>query len=164
MQKKIKPILDKYKQPANCSTILAVKVNSEIWSQLQPHQRKGDLILANMQQTLRKIAFANLQTAQALLLVDTAAKVDELSKTKPLLAKCVDSVTLLGHINQGISSLRRAKIKPVLKEEYATICANDGESSSFLFGDDLPKKLRDAKETSIVSSASITAPVIYTRK
>ena len=114
-----------------------------------------------MQQTLRKIAFANLQTAQALLLVDTAAKVDELSKTKPLLAKCVDSVTLLGHINQGISSLRRAKIKPVLKEEYATICANDGESSSFLF---LPKKLRDAKETSIVSSASITAPVIYTRK
>ena len=147
---KLKPILDKYKQPANCSAISAVKVNSEIWSQLQPHQRKGDLILANMQQTLRKIAFANLQTAEALLLADTAAKADE-SKTKPLQVNCVDSVALLGHINLGISSLRRAKIKPVLKEEYATICANDGESNSFLF---LPKKLRDAKETSKLSQVS----------
>ena len=96
--RKLKPILDIYKQPANCSAISAVKVNSDIWSQLQLHQRKGDLILANMQQTLRKIAFANLQTAEALLLADTAAKVDE-SKTKPLLANCVDSVVLLGHIN-----------------------------------------------------------------
>ena len=51
----------------NCKDLKAVKVNTEIWSQLSATKRKTDLQLANMQQLTRKIAFANLQTTNWLL-------------------------------------------------------------------------------------------------
>ena len=31
---KLKPILDKYKKPENCSALIPTRVNPEIWSQL----------------------------------------------------------------------------------------------------------------------------------
>ena len=63
----VKGLGEKYKRPANCTDLKAVKVNKEIWSQLSAKQRKMDLQLANMQQLTRKIAFANLQTTNWLL-------------------------------------------------------------------------------------------------
>ena len=45
---KLKPILDKYKNLANCTNISAIKVNPEIWAQTKPYQKTGDLALANM--------------------------------------------------------------------------------------------------------------------
>ena len=95
-----------------------------------------------MQQSLRKIIFANLQTANSLLTMKTEGKMEE-SQTKPLFTNCVDSVALLGHLHNGLSTLRRSKIRPFLKEEYSTPCSNVEGSSPILFGDDLPKKLRD---------------------
>ncbi len=154
---KLRPVLDKYKQPANCSNISAITVNPEIWAQMKPYKKTGDLTLANMQQTLRKIAFANLQTANSLLALKTEGKVEE-SQTKPLLTNCVDSVALIGHLHNGLSTLRRSKIRPFLKSDYSTLCSNVEASSPLLFGDDLPKKLREAKETSRLSQVSSSAP------
>jgi hypothetical protein len=89
------------------------------------------LTLANMQQSL---IFANLQTANSLLTMKTEGKMEE-SQTKPLFTNCVDSVALLGHLHNGLSTLRRSKIRPFLKEEYSTPCSNVEGSSPILFGD-----------------------------
>ena len=64
---KMKTFVDKYKAPENCTGIKGSKVNTEIWSQLNNKKRSADLNLSNMQQTIRKIIFANLQTTNALL-------------------------------------------------------------------------------------------------
>ena len=49
-QDKLKPLLAKYKQPANCTNFIAITVNPEICSQMKTHNKSGDLTLANMQQ------------------------------------------------------------------------------------------------------------------
>ena len=99
---------------------------------------------------MRKVASANLQTAYALLIKKTSGRSDE-AQIKALLTNCVDSVALLGHIHNGISTMRRSRIRSFLKAQYATICNSDEVHSPLLFGDELAKRLRDAKETSKLS-------------
>ena len=55
---KIKNFSDKYKQPQNCPDIKSIKVNPEIWSQLNAKKKKTDLKISNLQQVIRKITFA----------------------------------------------------------------------------------------------------------
>ena len=57
---KIKSFSDKHKQPQNCSDIKGIKV--KIWSQLNSKKKKTDLKISNLQQIMRKITFATLQT------------------------------------------------------------------------------------------------------
>ena len=59
---KIKSLVDKYKQPQNCSDIKTIKVNPEIWNQMSSTKRETDLKISNLQQIIRKITFATLQT------------------------------------------------------------------------------------------------------
>lgn len=64
---------------------------------------------------------------------------------------------MLSDVHTQLSQLRREQIKPALKSEYNTICSADIPiDSEYLFGDDLAKQLRDAKEASKVSKALYT--------
>ena len=66
----------------------------------------------------------------------------------------VDVVALLGHVNTQLAQFRRKQIKPALKQEYSTICSAEVPlTSQYLFGDELTKQLRDAKESSKISQA-----------
>ena len=65
---KVKLIQDKYRRPASCPTVCSLTVNDpEIWAQLQHYQRRVDLTVANIQQTVRKAALLSLKTANALV-------------------------------------------------------------------------------------------------
>ena len=143
---KIKSLADKYKQPENCSDIKAIRVNPEIWSQMNAKKRKTDLKISNLQQIIRKITFATLQTTNMLINNYSA------SDNNKVMAQQVDTIAVLGHLNTQLAQLRRDEIKPSLKAEYSTICSAEVPiSSQFLFGDDLAKQLRDAKEASKIS-------------
>lgn len=142
---KIKSLLEEHKCPQNCTDMKAVRVNTEIWSQLDGHKRKTDLNYANMQQLIRKTAFASLNMSDMFL----SGKVDDTKMSK----LSINILAMLGHIHNQVSQVRRDNIKPVLKHEYKAICASSDElsSSQYLFGDDLAKKLRDAKDASKIS-------------
>ena len=121
------------------------KVNPEIWSQLNSRKRKTDLLLSKIQQIIRKITFASLQTSN--ILVQNPGP-----SNSQMIMHSVDSIAMLGHLNAQISQFRRDQIRPVLKPEYSTICSADIlPNSQYLFGDDLAKNLRDAKEFSKIS-------------
>ena len=64
---KIKSFSDKYKQLQNCSGIKGIKVNPEIWSKSNAKKNKSDLRISNLQQVIRKITFATLQTTNVLI-------------------------------------------------------------------------------------------------
>ncbi len=149
---KLALIQEKYKRPANCPTVCSMTVNPEIWSKLPHYQQRADLNVSKIQESVRKAGLIALQTAHSL----TNTKSDELD-VKQLLTQQVDSIALLGHISHELPCLRRYKIKSVLKPEYAPICVDDGTQSKFLFGDDLPKRLKDAKEASNVGLAVNTS-------
>lgn len=66
----------------------------------------------------------------------------------------VDVVALLGHVNTQQAQFRREQSKPALKQEYSTICrAEVPLTSRYLFGDELAKQLRDARESSKISQS-----------
>ena len=109
---KVKLIQDKYRRPASCPTVCSLTVNDpEIWAQLQHYQRRVDLTVANIQQTVRKAALLSLKTASALV------NTKELD-VKQLLTKSADSIALLGHVSYELSGLRREKIKASLKPDW----------------------------------------------
>ncbi len=144
---RVKAQLSKYKRPENCGDITKVCVNPEIWTQLSFQKKKTDLQLSNFQQIARKPLFVNIQMTNTLM---AGQQVD----TKSVLVQTVDSIALLGHMNHNLSQLRRVKIRPALKSEYVSICSSsaDHEDSKYLFGDDLPKRLQDAKESSRIGN------------
>jgi hypothetical protein len=108
-------------------------------------KRKTDLQLSNLQETVRRVATAILQTADELL----PQNKDDVAKN--LAARSIDSVAMLGHMSHMISQLRREQIRPALKQEYASICTADHTNTPLLFGYDLVKQLKEAKETSSIT-------------
>ena len=148
---KIKSFVDKYKQPQNCPDIKGIKVNPEIWSQLNTKKRKTDLKLSNLQQIIRKVTFATLQTTN--MLIHNSSD----PQNNKIMAQQVDTIAMLGHVNTQLAQLRRDEIRPSLKAEYSTICSAEVPiSSQNLFGDGLAKQLRDAKEASKISYSFAT--------
>ena len=145
---KLKSISDKYQRPANCTSMTGIKCNPEIWSQLSSTKKRTDLQLHNIQQIVLKSAVATLQTTNALA---TSKSDDDYSQ---LLSQSVDTVALLAHAHSQLSQVRRDQIKPILKQEYSTICSAEIQpDSKWLFGSDLAKALKDAKEASTISSS-----------
>lgn len=145
---KLKNLLDKYKRPENCEDIKATKVNPEIWNQLSANKRKVDLQLSNMQQVVREVTFATLQTTNVLL------QNASISLSSNLIMQSVDVVALLGHVNTQLAQFQREQIKPALKQEYSTICSAEVPlMSQYLFGDELAKQLQDARESSKISQS-----------
>ena len=140
---KMTSILGKHPQPENCEDMVIKRVNPEIWAPLNAAKRKADLRLANMQQALQKATFSIVTSCDKLLAVKSKIE------TKEMITESVDAIALVGHVVSEISSIRREQLRPSIKSEYQTICSNDvPQSSKLLFGDDLAKQIRDAKETS----------------
>ena len=98
--------------------------------------------LSNTHQILQRVAFITLQMADCLL----NQKDPELDKTS-LVSNAVDSIALLGHVANDIATFRREQIKPALREEYRQLCSADIAPGEWLFSEDLPKRLREIKET-----------------
>ena len=103
-----------------------------------------------MQQCLHKVATATTQVANSLL----QAKEDNIKPDfNTLISNAVESISLLGHVNFDLLNLCREQIRPVLKSEFAALCSTDITPGPWLFGDDLARRLYEAKETSKISEA-----------
>ena len=140
---KLKALLAKHARPENCPDITMVRVNPEIWDQMNNFRRKADLRVGNIQQALQKATFGMLKVCDKL--VDQQPSTD-----KETLAANIDAIVLLGHAVGELSRLRREQIKPALKAEFHSLCSQANESTSrsdLLFGADLAKQVRDAKDT-----------------
>ena len=145
---KLKRLLEKYKRPENCVDIKGTKINPDIWNQLKPSKRKIDLQLSNMQQVVRKVTFATPQTTNVLLQKASG------SANSKLITQSGDVISLLDHVNTQLAQFRREQIKPALKQEYSAICSAEVPlTSQYLFGDELAKQLRDARESCKISQS-----------
>lgn len=121
---KIKSFTDKYKQPQNCSDIKGIKVNPEIWSQLNAKKRKTDLKISNLQQVICKITFATLPATNVLIQNSSGLE------NNKIIAQQVDTIAMLGHVNTQLARVRIEEIKPSLKTEYSAICSSEVSISS----------------------------------
>ncbi|EDO40134.1 predicted protein [Nematostella vectensis] len=158
---RLKPLLTKHAKPQNCHEITVPRVNSEIWAKMPGFKRKADIKVANVQQTLQKATFSILQCCDSLL------KQTKKADTTDNLSKAIDAIRLVGHATAELSHVRREQIKPVLNKEFASLCAKPGpdqDKCSLLFGEDLAKQIRDAKEMNSISKSLGTRPEFKQRK
>ena len=105
--------------------------------------------MGNLQQTLQKATFGIFNSCHQLV-SDQGANVG-----KEILEAAVNAIALLGHAASELSQLRREQIKPALKREFYSLCTAANESSTrspLLFGTDLAKRIRDAKDANNIGN------------
>ena len=60
----------------------------------------------------------------------------------------MESIMLLGHVNFSMNNMRKDRIKKSLQKDLLSLSEADNPPTTLLLGDDLPKKIREAKESS----------------
>ena len=94
-----------------------------------------------MQKNIQKAAVALVRVTDGLLQANC--------NIKETIKRNLDAISLLGHVSQDFSSLRRQKLKPALHPKCAGLC--DLEQ---LFGEDISKSLVKAKDLRFTQTVS----------
>eukprot|EP00794_Sanderia_malayensis_P020745 gene20745-22774_t len=145
---KLKKIFNKHKRPANCNDAKPIKVNPSIWRKMGQDKKHIDLKISNLQQTLQKIYFINVQVANTIL---NAKQGQFPVDIKNSLGNMIDSLALLGHTAHGCSDLRRDLIKNTVKGQLLYLGSEEKSDQNLLFGKDLAKRLKDLNESQQLS-------------
>ncbi|XP_044177125.1 uncharacterized protein LOC122959705 [Acropora millepora] len=146
-EEKLKEKLNKYSRPQNCENLVGAKVNPEIWSKIRPETRSRDLKMQKIQNTILKAITPLAELSDSLLNLKSKNDVFDTAKA---VRQILDSVALLTHANCDIIQRRRELIRPDLNMLYQQICAEHVSFTGFLFGDDLPQKIKDINMTNRV--------------
>ena len=72
---------------------------------------------------------------------------------KDSILKCADAAVFLREINQDILNLRREKIAPELNQNYKQLTFKTEDYPKLLFGDGLPKTIKDISKTNKVGQS-----------
>ena len=139
-----------YKRAKNCSSVKVPKVNTEIWRTLQRVQKTKDIRMANLQKTLLKSVNALAEVSNDLL----KNRKSQDTNSNQTLVKLTDAIALIGHAAHELTIKRRDQMRPAMKREYASLCSDNSPASDLLFGDDLGKKLKEAKQAHYMTNQS----------
>ena len=116
--------------PENCMKLSVPLTNKEISNQLNNFQKKLGLRIISMQKNIHKAAVALVRV------------IDGLSQAnyniKESIKRNLGAISLLGHVSQDLSSLRRKTLKPALHPKCAAL---GGLEYKKLFGEDTRKSL-----------------------
>ena len=146
-RRKLKEKLNKYSRTQNCENLVGAKVNPEIWSKMRPETRSRDLKMQKIQNTILKGITPLAELSDSLLNLKSKNDVFDTAKA---VRQILDSVALLTHANCDIIQCRQELIRPDLNKLYQQICAEHVSFTGFLFGDDLPQKIKDINMTNRV--------------
>ena len=145
-----KLIQEKYKTPANCSNIAVPLVNEVIYRNLNAYTRRHDHELADTQRDLISVTNVLTLISQAILEAD---KKSTMINSKDIIKMCFDGITMLGTAHAKLNNRRKQAISPALDPEIKDVCSARHTVTDYLFGDDLPKAIKDAKEVSRLSKS-----------
>eukprot|EP00105_Crassostrea_gigas_P034950 XP_019919098.1 PREDICTED: uncharacterized protein LOC109617440 [Crassostrea gigas] len=132
-------------RPENCPALVTVKTNQMVWDFLSPMTKSSDKKMQNIQTSLVKGACALTKLTYLLGKCDNPEILD-------LLGNAMESLALLGHANRQLCMLRRELMKPDMKGEYTHLCSHNLKYTDYLFGDDVPKTVKDITDCSKISN------------
>lgn len=147
---KAKEKLEKYNRPENCENLVNTKVNPEIWSKMRPHTRSRDLKMQKLELTLLKSMIPISKLCDKLLSLKGSPRPLSGEEVGELLQQGLDALTLTGHSVNELNLKRRELIKPDLNDQYKQLCGSQTAVTKLLFGDDLPKSVKEITETNKV--------------
>lgn len=147
-ESKMKELEAKYHTPENCTSLGVPKVNSELWHDLPRTSKTKDLALQEVQRGI-------VEAVQPMLTVLEDAMAAQKSKAKidpaTIVSKLADCVTFLCHASYKTSMTRRENLKDVINIHYRSVCGQNTPLGKCLFGDELPKHIKDIAEVNKLS-------------
>ena len=133
--------------PKNCERLAETRVNLPIWNNLSEKARSADIKLQKVQKSLVKGATAVVGVVNNLITVPGMPSKNE------FVNNLMDGVFLLANANMELNVRRREALRPELHASYRYLCAPSNPiSSEFIFGDDLPKAVKDITDTNRITS------------
>ncbi|XP_068721936.1 uncharacterized protein [Montipora capricornis] len=144
-EEKLQEKLNKYHRPENCESLTKVRVNQSIWDHLTPAVRSQDVRLQKVQTSIFK-GMCALTT-----MIDKCLDhIPSLQNGNDLLQLATDALALFANANSELNQRRRELIKPDLHDEYKHLCSSSLAITDQLFGDDLPKQVKELTEVNRV--------------
>ena len=140
MDSKLKDLYEKYKTPANCKYLCVPKVNLELWHDLCKESKSEDL---GLRELTGKASQPIIQLFDSALKANKDKSSMDPHVSLPLLA---DAVTFLGHASFLTSLKRREFLKPDIAKPYQSVCNKCNAIKNCLFGDELPKHIKEIGE------------------
>ena len=143
---KITDLKKQHETPENCATLSETKVNQGVWNNLGESARSTDLKFQKVQKSLVK---------GIIIIVTEVNKLMENSgpqNAEDTVGSLMDGVLLLANANQELNYRRRELMRPQLNANYRHLCSPSNPVTSLLFGDDLPKAVKDISDTNRLSS------------
>lgn len=140
-----KVLQDKYKTPSNCSSITAPLINEVIYYNLSGYTKRIDHELVEIQKDIITATNSMIQISQSILEAD---KKSTMVNSKEIVKMCFDGITMLGTAHAKLNNKRKHAISSSLDPEIKDVCSSRHTVTGYLFGDDLPKAIKDAKEVS----------------
>ncbi|CAH3041177.1 unnamed protein product [Pocillopora meandrina] len=144
-EEKLQEKLNKYHRLENCEFLTKVRVNQPVWDHLTPTVRSQDVRLQKVQTSIFKGMCALTNMIDKLL-----EHLSSLPAGNDLLQKSTNALTLFANANSELNQRRREFIKPDLHEEYKHLCSSSVPITDQLFGNDLPKQVKELTEVNRV--------------
>ena len=143
----IKKLGEKVLIPENCEEICVPKLNREIFfiGDSQPLVKRADNWIRDTQTGLITATVAFLKLSGQIL---HAKKENCAINTKEVLFAALDATMLLGNVNQLLNNLCKEELRPTLSRDLQRLCDSSNSVTSYLLGDDLPRRIKAAKEIS----------------
>ena len=143
---KLNELKKQYIPPNNCEGLSETRVNTNIWNNLGETARSNYMKLQEVQKYLVKGITA------VVTVVDALIKDESNSCKEDNIGTLMDAVILLANANTEGNLRRRERLKPELHPSYRHLCNPSNTITSQLFGDDLPKAVKDIAEANKISS------------
>ena len=121
------------------------KVNQGVWNNLDESARSTDLKLQKVQKSLVK---GIMIVTEVNKMVGNAGP----QNAEDTLGSLMDGVLLLVNANKVLNYRRKELMRPQLNANYRHLCSPSNPVTSLLFGDDLPKAVKDISNTNRLSS------------
>ena len=153
---KLKEKLSLRIRPGNCSSLVATRVNPEIWDKLAPATRSRDVRSQRIQNDTIQSMIAVTEAANTLVHGTRSGETISPGSLTETVKSLVDALALFGHANQEINQRRRDDQKGDLNQAYKSIGKMDKCHPSLLYGDDLANRVKSINDTNRVAQ-SLTA-------
>ena len=140
---------NQYLTPENCEEFLIPPVNCELYVKLHPYHKRQDKKLTDIQETLLCSTTAVANMANLVLEED---KQSRMADTKAIVTHALNATILMGNIHSKLNNKRKELIGKTLPADIKEVCSAQREVINQLFGDDLGKAVREAKELNKLSN------------
>ena len=163
-EEKVREKHEKYNRLENCENLINTRVNPEIWTKVRSNTRSRDLKMQKLETSLLKSMIPIVKMSDKLLELKSNSKSASQSDVSEFLQLSLDSLALMGHSINEVDIKRRELIKPDLNDQFKQLCGSHTPVTKLLFGDDLPKSVKEISETNKVGVKVSSKPPTHYNK